>query len=513
MNPNTLAPTGISHSPALWEQVTTDTVEKVNTHVLRPLRVEQMIYSDLREQVKAGLDELEADGAAQVDTFPSLIQDIFISLYSIKPRHNDPDALTLTARQFNASIMDNIMNSEQYHAVKALCEGHDLVAYGSVHEIAQFIHESLDELLDSDSIEELEALESQQAGLRAKVQEALANNALANTQDIAESLAANEQQIDKLSKLVVRGVRQSSSVIQDAVAAALDKAQETSAILQSWGDGYSSPQAIQQNMEILRRVQSSKKLRNIIKYLGKFREIYDNARKSSYTHGRGEKYDIVLGKDFTRAIASEYALLALPETVPLFIQKVQRKALKQYRRRERVNKGYGDIVVCIDESGSMTGDPIAWAKAVAIVLLEHAVIYNRRCAMVRFASDDKPVTHIFSKGKYTTEDVFNFAESFLNGGTDFETPLSQAATLIENEGFENADIMFITDGACCISDNFVSSFRDKCKQLKFSVTGIIIDTDGASTDSSLTPFCKKVYHLSGMSGDDIVLDIITSFVQ
>jgi len=293
----------------------------------------------------------------------------------------------------------------------------------------------------------------------------------------------------------------------------LDKAQEASATLHSWGIGDSSSQAIQQNMEILRRVQSSEKLRDVIKYLGKFREIYDNARKSSYTYGRGEIYDIVLGKDFTRAISSEYALLALPETVPLFIRKVQRKTLKQYRRRERTNKGHGDIVVCIDESGSMTGEPIAWAKAVALVLLEHATRNNRSCAMVRFASDDKPVTHVFSKGKYTSEDVFDFAESFLNGGTNFEAPLRQATTLIEDEGFENADIMFITDGFCHISDEFASNFHDKCEQLKFSVTGVIIDTDGTGTDSSLKPFCKKVFRLDGTNGDNVASDIITSFAQ
>jgi len=513
MNPNIPIPTDNSYSPALWEQVIPDAIEKVNTHVLWLLRIEQMIYSDLREQVKVGLDELEADGATQVDTFPSLIQDIFISLYSLSPRYNDPDTLTATTQHFNAPVLDNIINSEQYRAVKALCEGNALVAYETTHEIAQSIVERLDELLDRDSIEEVEALESKQSQLRAKAQEALAHNDPADIQNIAESLAANEQQIDKLSKLVARSVRQSYGVIQDAAAAALDKAQEASATLHSWGAGNSSPQAIKQNMEILRRVQSSEKLRDVIKYLGKFREIYDNARKSSYTYGRGEIYDIVLGKDFTRTLSSEYALLALPETVPLFIRKVQRKALKQYRKRERTTKGHGDIVICIDESGSITGEPIAWAKAVALVLLEHATRNSRSCAMVRFASDVKPVTHIFTKGKYTTEDVFNFAESFLGGGTDFETPLKQAVTLIEDEGFENADIMFITDGFCHISDEFASDFHDKCEQLKFSVTGIIIDANGTSTDSSLVPFCKKVYRLNATDDDNVASDIITNFAQ
>ena len=94
--------------------------------------------------------------------------------------------------------------------------------------------------------------------------------------------------------------------------------------------------------------------------------------------------------------------------------------------------------------------------------------------------------------------------------TDFETPLTKAVELIESEGFENADVMFITDGECHISDEFASNFRDKSKQLKFKVTGILIDTNEADAGSSLEPFCEKVYRLSEMTGDDIATAIITS---
>ena len=100
-----------------------------------------------------------------------------------------------------------------------------------------------------------------------------------------------------------------------------------------------------------------------------------------------------------------------------------------------------------------------------------------------------------------------------NGYTDFEAPLTQAVTLIENEGFENADIMFITDGYCSISDEFIESFREKSKQLKFKVTGIVIDSDLPGMDFSLTLFCEKVYRLSEMTGDNIATDIITNFVR
>ena len=358
-------------------------------------------------------------------------------------------------------------------------------------------------------------LEQQQSELKAQVRDAMERNDPADEDyilSVSGKIAANDQQIMRQSRAVRRSIRVNKGTIQFAVTSAAEKAQGTTDIIASWGNGTNSLEALQQNAELLRRVQSSKKLRDIIKYLGRYREMLDSARKTSYTYGRGEKYDIVLGNDFTRAISSEYAYLAMPETVPLFIQKVQRKTLKQYRKRERISKGHGDIVVCIDESGSMMGDLIAWAKAVALVLLEHATQNGRSCAMVRFASAGETTTHIFTNGEYTTDDVFKFAESFLNGGTNFETPLTQAVALIENEGFENSDIMFITDGVCSISDKFAADFREKSQQLNFKVTGIIIDA-GVDMDFSLTPFCEKVYRLSEMTGDNIATDIITSFVR
>ena len=511
MESNILTTTINFRGSEIREGVIVDTGSNANTHVLRSTRIEKMIYGDLREQIKTGLDEIESVGAVKLDTFPSLIQDTFVLLYSLNPRHDNIDTLTANARNFNAPLLDFIMGCDHYATLKSLCEGRDLIAYEAVNVMNQHLLEKLNEILNADALEELDALEQQQAELKARVNGMEQDDPSdeASIADMIERIADNEQQMELLSRAVSRSIRQNKDAIQCAVTSALEIAQEASDTIKSWGNGDSSPAALQQNVELLRRVQSSAKLRDIIRHLGKYREILDNARKISFIYGRGEKYDIVLGNDFTRAISSEYAYLATPETVPLFIRKVQRKTLKQYRKRERVSKGYGDIVVCIDESGSMKGNRIAWAKAVALVLLEHAAQNGRSCVMVRFASPDKFVTHLFTKGKYTTDDVFNFAESFLCGGTDFETPLKQALTLIETEGFENADVMFITDGECRISDEFADNFREKSRQLKFKVTGIVMGTD----DFSLTPFCEKIYRLEQMSGDDIASDIITSFIR
>ena len=90
----------------------------------------------------------------------------------------------------------------------------------------------------------------------------------------------------------------------------------------------------------------------VARYLGRLKELMDGKRKNGYAYGRGEKYSLELGGDINRAIASEFAMLAAPETLPLFLRKLQRKALKQYQRREPICKGSGDIICMLDESSS-----------------------------------------------------------------------------------------------------------------------------------------------------------------
>jgi uncharacterized protein with von Willebrand factor type A (vWA) domain len=504
----------------LWARLNNGTPKK-NTRVLRSTRLENMIYRDLRAQDESGLDELESLGAEKLDTFPSLIQDTFQSLYSLNPRRNDIGTLTTNARQFNAEIMDSIMASEEYPTLKSLCEGRELPAYDAVSEFTEQMMDKLDELLetaegDKNALNVLNRLERQQEQLQEQISQAIERQADDdNILAMATKLESKERQIGRLSEMIEQTMRKSADDIQSAVSSALtaatEKAQETADALASWGYDASTPEALAQNKEMLKRVQCSQKLNDIAKYLGRYREILDNARKNSFTYGRGDKYDITLGKDFARAVSSEYAYLAVPEAVPLFIQKVQRKALKQYRRRERISKGYGDIVVCIDESSSMSGDPIAWAKAVALVLMDFAARNGRSCAMVRFASRGSAQVHVFNKDS-ANEDIFAFAESFLRGGTDFEEPLTRAVELIEHNGFMDADIVFLTDGECAIGEDFSDRFQEKRKQLNFTVKGIVMDAGSPGLTFSLTPFCEKIYRLSEMSCNDVAAGVIMSIV-
>ena len=71
------------------------------------------------------------------------------------------------------------------------------------------------------------------------------------------------------------------------------------------------------NAALLERVRDSKTLQDISRYLGRFREIFAQGKRNGYAYGRGEKYALELGNDLSRALTSELAMLAVPETLPV----------------------------------------------------------------------------------------------------------------------------------------------------------------------------------------------------
>ena len=215
-----------------------------------------------------------------------------------------------------------------------------------------------------------------------------------------------------------------------------------------------------------------------------------------------------LGNDLSRAIGSEFAMLASPQTLPLFVKKYQQRRLKQYRRREPIHKGMGDIICCLDESGSTRGDADAWGKAVALTLLDIAEEKRRKFALIHFAGSSECKVDVFLPGQYSMQDKMNAAESFLNGGTDFERPLGEAIQLMD-AGFENADIVFLTDGLCELPEDYLAKLHKEQAARKFTVTGILLDAGNPGMDFSLTPFCQKIYRTSELTGDEIVSGLVS----
>lgn len=493
--------------------------------VLRSTKLEDSIYADLRGADKA-LDDVERTAGEKLRSFPALSRDVYQSFYSLMPRRREDAELSVAARKFNAHILEHITQSEDYPTLKTVCEGRELPAYEAASEFITRTAGELDDLLgniggNEGSLNTLERLEQSAeaasmdlATLLEQMRRSVERNETLEKAviDAANTAECKRRQVEAVDRLIDAGLLRSKAavgeIVAHAVSAAAERAGETEQIIAAWSDDPACMKKSEVNMQLLALVRESAALREISKYLGRFREIIAQGRRNGYAYGRGEKYSLELGNDLSRALSSELSMLSSPKTLPLFLQKYQRRQIKQYQRREPVYKGSGDIICCLDESSSTAGEDAAWGKAVALTLLEIASSCGRSFALVHFSGQDNFRTDVFRPSTCTAADRMAAAECFLGGGTNFESPMRETLRLMEQEGFENADVVFITDGVCVLPDTFREELAKEQAARRFTVTGVLLDQGSPGMDFSLRAFCQNIYRTSELVGDEIVRRLV-----
>ena len=86
--------------------------------------------------------------------------------------------------------------------------------------------------------------------------------------------------------------------------------------------------------------------------------------------------------------------------------------------------------------------------------------------------------------------------------------MNDVLRLMDEEGFENADVIFITDGECELPNVYVEQLRTEQAVRRFTVTGVLLDKGGSGMAFSLEPFCQNIYRTSELLGDEIVREIV-----
>jgi len=512
----------ILESPIIERMKAVSNVD-VTDRVLKSTRLEQQIFKELRSDNETLLP-LEQDGSMKLKTFKSLVNDTFQSFYSVNPKYNDDEKLSTVARKLNKYILSDIMNGDEYSTLKSICEGRELPAMEATTEFVETLMPRLDELLAAasgkkESMNVLESFEHQRDEMLDNLSDMLEQRKFdGDISDLdnkiillANKVESKSGQIEGLGKMVDRNLQKNKEnlheIIKTSVNAATQKAEQIKSVLAAWGSGSGEMTNNSVNSEILSRVKQSQKLLDIAKFLGRYKEMFCSMRKNSYSFGRGEKFDVEYGNNVTRALTSELSLLSSPELIPLFMRKYQNKQLKQYRKREAIYKGGGDIIVCLDESGSTRGEKASWGMATALVLLEICRVNKRNFTLIHF-SNDILVDVFATNDTDIVEHIFSAAQTFLDGGTDYEPPLYEAVSIMEKKSMQNPDVVFITDGACDVSTDFEKWLLEKKSDLKFTIKGILLDS-GQSFDFSLERFCDEIYKTSEMCQDEITKNLIT----
>ncbi|KAF4405708.1 VWA domain-containing protein, partial [Streptomyces lycii] len=253
--------------------------------------------------------------------------------------------------------------------------------------------------------------------------------------------------------------------------------------------------------------------------IGRFRQMAGGERARKVENTAGELIGVTLGDDLSRLVPSELAHLGLPGLRAVFAARYAAGELMLYDSQGEQSSGRGAVIVCVDTSHSMlVAGPggvtrEAWAKACALALLDQARHAGRDFVGILFSSADQLRVFRFPAGRPAgIAEVLDFAESFLGGGTSYQTPLTAAGELLEEELDDAArargDIVMITDDECGVTQEWMRGWNEAKHRLGFRLFGLAIGAPpAAGTGSVLDALCDNLRSVEDLTDVHAAADL------
>ncbi|MEM1873286.1 MAG: VWA domain-containing protein [Acidilobaceae archaeon] len=268
--------------------------------------------------------------------------------------------------------------------------------------------------------------------------------------ELSEKAESGEEAVDNFEEVVDKALDQA---MRDAETAKRIKA-ELFSKLAGTGSILSFEDTAEKILELSRLTDVSKILEKI--------EGLDipGARGRKIRVRRGWVEGIEVGSDLERL---HYSQLALP--TEYFMVAFAESKLLLYSKHEDVSKG--PIYVLLDKSGSMVGEKIDWARAVAVALLKRAIGESRAFYARYFDSSVYSLIKV-SRNPRASEVVnalASLARVAAGGGTDIMRALLTACNDISKSGRAQgvSDIILISDGEDRINVNIVRNSLTKAR--------------------------------------------------
>lgn len=284
-------------------------------------------------------------------------------------------------------------------------------------------------------------------------------------------------------------------------------------------------------MKLAERLVKDRNLREILRRAGRLARIQDRKRiERRDPNARSEVVDIERGGDLGRAMPAQLARLRHPILRRLALKDIADRSLLQYRLEGTEKLGRGPMVVLLDCSGSMSGDPHNWARAVGIACIGVAAKDKRPVTVIDFDTRPLAVRHLDAKGNATTIPVDRYGKGGapvklgggkvadaaldvagygVHGGTDFGPVLRLALDgLPSGIADERADLVFVTDGQAGCDDATMLRLLD-CKKKGLRVFGLALN--GGSVTGAMRDICDKVIDLDRVAGgarDDAAAEVL-----
>jgi uncharacterized protein with von Willebrand factor type A (vWA) domain len=434
-------------------------------------RFDHTLFSELVD-VSPKLNNLIEAGP---ETYPALLQDLWGAFYKMNPALVDEKDIS-PAHKFNRPFVERLMEdrtTQETRLTTVLDETASAIATLSAGE-------SLREQIENNP-ELKQAMEQAQEALQAE-------------QDGDEAGAAKiGQQIQEQMRENARMVRRA---IKEAVEDGKEEVGEAIGVLGSWGLETKDLQRVpmDERLKLIERLKNPR-LSRASDLIGRMRNLARAKQKSKVKKGRDDIHSITLGNDLEHILPTELGALSHPLRNLDFKRRYTEGQLLQYDLQGKEKVGRGPMVANVDVSGSMTdrmsdgSTRLDWAVSIALALVDTATRQKRK-SRITFFNGNIVNTVEFLPGERNVEKMLQVATSGASGGTNFKYPLEDSVRTIEQVGYRQADVVFITDGECEIDESFERKFKEKKAALGFQVWSIIV---GGDSGASLERWSDKVW--------------------
>lgn len=237
------------------------------------------------------------------------------------------------------------------------------------------------------------------------------------------------------------------------------------------------------------------------------RRAQDEWREVQTEFAPHEVHGLTLSDDISRMIPAEAATLGHPVLKYLWHARRIEHALLTYRVQgvmaERVSSESdvmteverpkpspqaerGPIIVCLDTSGSMHGEPEIVAKAIVLEALRVAHAEKRACYLYSFSGPGDVAEFELQLSEAGLAGLLDFLACSFHGGTDVTEPLRRAHDRLKESAWQRADLLLVSDGEFSIPPEIQNLMQPSRNLQKLRVHGLLVGSHHSYAMSALS---------------------------
>jgi uncharacterized protein with von Willebrand factor type A (vWA) domain len=292
------------------------------------------------------------------------------------------------------------------------------------------------------------------------------------------------------------GQRGDSRVIsEDLLADVLSDVEEISRIrsaLEGSEPGTISVESMEDYALDLIKLAKDADVKPLLNALTSIREYGFSKSRRDIRSKRGEKRGYEIGVDFERIVPRDVFL-----DDELFLFKLVQGRLLLYSKY--IVESSGPIYLLVDKSGSMEGEKMLWAKALALALYTK-VLREKRPFYVRFFDSQPHRLHYIGRTPDSRSAVRLFeyiAKMKSAGGTDITRAVVTALMDIQVHGVKESSIVLVTDGIDRVIERPI---REGLKKTSSSLLVVMIKGE----NDSLKVLAKEYFSVVKLSNDEVL---------